>query len=87
MLPIAVSKRGAVELTSLSETKIDQAIQSGDLPVRHHGNRMLIRVCDLQKFVDALPAGRPDAPKQLEGRRTGRPRKLIRLIADDVNHG
>jgi len=75
MLPIAVSKRGAVELTSLSESKLDQAIQAGELPVRHHGNRMLIRVADLQKFVDGLPEGRPDAPSQLEGRRIGRPRK------------
>lgn len=75
MLPIAVSKRGAVELTSLSESKLDQAIQAGELPIRHHGNRMLIRVADLQKFVDSLPEGRPDAPPQLEGRRLGRPRK------------
>lgn len=75
MLPLSVSIRGASELTSLSETKLDQAIRAGTLPVRHHGNRMLIRVTDLQKFVDNLPEGRPDAPPQLEGRRIGRPRK------------
>lgn len=75
--PIAVSITGAVELTSLSATTLDAAIRAGTLPVRRHGNRTLIRVADLQKFIDALPEGRPDAPPQLSGRRTGRPRKQI----------
>lgn len=75
--PIAVSITGAAELTSLSATTLDAAIRAGTLPVRRHGNRTLIRVADLQKFIDSLPEGRPEAPPQLEGRRTGRPRKQI----------
>lgn len=82
--PIAVSIAGAVELTSLSSAVIDSAIRAGDLKVRRHGNRVLIRVCDLENWVNAMPEGRPAAPPHLEGRRTGRPRKTTMPA---VNHG
>lgn len=72
---LAVSIADAAAMTSLSATKVDEAIRAGILPVRHHGNRTLILVRDLEKFVDALPAGRAAPPPHLEGRRTGRPRK------------
>lgn len=74
-LPIAVSIPAAAQLTSLSESKVDEAIRIGALPVRRYGNRTLIRVADLTAWVDSMPVGRNAAPPQLEGRRTGRPRK------------
>lgn len=75
-LPIAVSIPAAAHLTSLSESKVDEAIRIGALPVRRYGNRTLIRVADLFAWIDSMPVGRPAAPPQLEGRRTGRPRKI-----------
>lgn len=72
-LPLAVSIRSAAGLVSLSEGTIDQAIRAGLLPVRRHGNRTLIRTCDLMAWLDSMPTGRPPPPPQLEGRRTGRP--------------
>lgn len=73
--PIAVSLDGAAEITALSKSTIDIAIRGGELPVRHRGNRTLILVVDLQKWIDSMPAGRPAAPPQLAGRRQGRPPK------------
>lgn len=75
-LPIAVSIHVAAQLTSLSESKIDEAIRIGSLSVRRYGNRTLIRVADLFAWIDSMPVGRPAAPPQFEGRRTGRPRKI-----------
>lgn len=72
---IAVSIADAAAMTSLSATKVDEAIRAGTLPVRHHGNRTVILVRDLEKWVDSFPVGRPAPPPHLEGRRTGRPRK------------
>jgi hypothetical protein len=77
VLPIAVSIPDAAQLISLSESKVDEAIRMGLLPVRRYGNRTLIRVSDLSAWIDSLPIGRPAAPPQLEGRRTGRPRKSM----------
>ena len=62
-------------MTSISTTKLDEAIRGGVLPVRHYGNRLVIRVADLEKWVDSFPVGRPAPAPHLEGRRTGRPRK------------
>ena len=75
--PIALSIPGAAQATSLSESTIDAAIRAGVLPVRRHGNRTLILMRDLERWLESLPAGRPTAPAQLEGRRTGRPKKII----------
>lgn len=77
LLPLSYSLTGAAAATSLSESVIDAAIRAGTLPVRHHGNRTLILARDLERWLTSLPAGRPDAPPQLEGRRTGRPRKVV----------
>lgn len=76
LTPIAVSIHAAAQLTSLSESKVSEAINVGALPVRRYGNRTLIRIVDLSAWIDAMPVGRPAAPPQLEGRRTGRPRKV-----------
>lgn len=74
MHPLSVSIPGAAEMTSLSASVIDAAIRAGTLPVRRHGNRTLILVRELEKWLESLPAGRAPAPAHLEGRRTGRPR-------------
>lgn len=77
LLPLSYSMTGAATATSLSESVIDAAIRAGILPVRRHGNRTLILARDLERWLNSLPTGRPTAPPQLEGRRTGRPRKVI----------
>ena len=74
LLPLSYSLTGAAAVTSLSESVIDAAIRAGTLPVRHHGNRVLILSRDLDRWLAGL---RPAAPPQLEGRRTGRPKKVI----------
>jgi len=75
--PLSYSLTGAAAATSLSESTIDAAIRAGVLPVRSFGNRTLILARDLERWLNSLPTGRPTAPVQLEGRRTGRPRKVI----------
>lgn len=75
--PLSLSIPGAALATSLSESTIDAAIRAGVLPTRRFGNRTLVLVRDLEKFLESLPVGRPDAPPQLSGRRTGRPRKIV----------
>lgn len=74
---LALSIPGAAQATSLSESTIDAAIRAGILPVRRYGNRTLILTRDLERWLESLPTGRPTAPQQLEGRRSGRPRKVI----------
>ena len=76
---LALSLAGAAQATSLSETTIDAAIRAGTLPIRRHGNRTLILTKDLERWLLALPTDRPPAPKQFEGRRTGRPRGLRKV--------
>jgi hypothetical protein len=76
LLPLSYSLTGAAAATSLSQSKIDAAIRAGEIPVRHHGNRTLILSRDLVRWLESLPSGRSTAPTQLEGRRTGRPRKF-----------
>jgi len=75
--PLSYSLTGAAAVTSLSESVIDAAIRAGTLPVRHHGNRVLILSRDLERWLAGLPTGRPASPPQLAGRRTGRPKKVI----------
>lgn len=79
--PLAVSKRGAANLTSLSESVIEQAIRANLLQTRRYGNRTLIRMVDLKAWVDSMPIGQPASPPQFEGRRTGRPR--TRPVGDE----
>jgi len=88
--PLALSIPGAAQISSLSVTTLDAAIRAGTLKVKHHGNRTLILMRDLEKFLDSLPSGRPASPPQLEGRRTGRPRKVgayIKEISSSTSHG
>lgn len=73
--PLAVSIAGASEITSLSISVLDLAIRNGVLPVRRYGNRTLVLVSELERFLESLPVGRPAAPSHLEGLRSGRPRK------------
>lgn len=75
--PLSYSLTGAAAATSLSESVLDAAIRAGILPVRRHGNRVLILARDLERFLNSLPTGRPAPPPQLSGRRTGRPRKVV----------
>jgi hypothetical protein len=75
--PLCYSLTGAAAATSLSESVIDAAIRAGTLPVRRHGNRMLIMARDLERWLESLPTGRPAAPAQFEGRRIGRPKKIV----------
>ncbi|MDO9010769.1 MAG: helix-turn-helix domain-containing protein [Gallionella sp.] len=77
---LCYSLTGAAAATSLSESTIDAAIRAGILPVRRHGNRTLILARDLERWLNSLPTVRPNAPPQLEGRRTGRPRKVISCV-------
>jgi len=72
--PLAFSKTGAAKATSLSDSTIETAIRAGVLPVRRYGNRTIILAKDLMKWLESLPTGQSAAPRQLEGRRTGRPK-------------
>jgi hypothetical protein len=74
--PLALSISGAAQASSLSETTIDAAIRAKILPVRRHGNRTLVLMRDLERYLESLPTDRPAAPPQFAGRRTGRPRKV-----------
>lgn len=75
--PLSYSLSGAAACTSFSLSTIDAAVRAGTLPVRRHGNRVVILSCDLERWLESLPSGRPDAPPQLEGKRTGRPRRFV----------
>ena len=85
LLPLSYSLSGAASATSLSESTIDAAVRAGVLPTRTFGNRTLILTHDLQRWLNSLPTGRPSAPVQLEGRRTGRPRKIISCALSGEN--
>lgn len=84
---LSLSIPGAAAATSLSESTIDAAIRAGILPTRTFGNRTLILMRDLERWLDSLPTGRPASPVQLEGRRTGRPRKVVSCALSGGNHG
>lgn len=58
---IAVTINDACRITGLGRSKIYEEINAGRLPVRKAGQRTLIRVSDLQAYIDALPAGGPVA--------------------------
>lgn len=74
---LALTLEGAAEATTLSKTTLSKAIDADLLPVRRYGNRTLILMPDLKRFLESLPEGRPAAPLQFEGRRPGRPRKAV----------
>ena len=85
LLTLSYSLTGAAAATSLSESTIDAAIRAGLLPVRRFKNRTLILARDLERWLNSLPTGRPTAPAQLEGRRTGRPRKVVSCATSGSN--
>jgi len=58
---LAVSIPDAAKMVGFSRAKIYREINAGRLPVRKAGHRTLIRVSDLQAYIDALPAGGPVA--------------------------
>lgn len=64
---IAVTINDACKITGLGRTKIYGEINAGRLPSRKAGQRTLIRMADLQAFIDELPEGGP--------KRTNRKRK------------
>lgn len=42
-------------LTSLSEDYVRDLVNSGELPGRRHGRRILVTASDLQTFINAMP--------------------------------
>jgi excisionase family DNA binding protein len=53
---ISVSVADAAGMTSFSEYVIRNAIDRGELPAVRHGRRIAIRVGDLERWIDTLPA-------------------------------
>lgn len=53
---LSVSVADAARMTSFSQFIIRNAISSGDLPAVRNGRRIAIRVGDLERWVDTLPA-------------------------------
>lgn len=74
---LALSIPGAAQATSLSVSVIETAIRAEILPCRRHGNRTLLLVCDIERWLESLPKGRQTSPPQLAGKRTGRPKKPV----------
>lgn len=60
LTPIAVSIDDACAISGLKRTKLYEEIKSGRLVSRKSGTRTLIRVVDLQAFIDALPVSRAE---------------------------
>lgn len=55
-VPLAVTRRQAAQMVSLSVTEIDDERRAGRLAARKHGRKVLIPVAELQRWVEALPA-------------------------------
>jgi excisionase family DNA binding protein len=53
---ITVSVATAVAMTSFSDFTIRDAINRGELPAVRKGRRIAIRVGDLERWIDTLPA-------------------------------
>jgi excisionase family DNA binding protein len=51
----------AVEASGLSRSALYVALKRGDLTARKAGRRTLIALADLEAFLQALPAYRPEA--------------------------
>ena len=56
--PLSISVRDAAALTSLSEFEVRKAINSGALPARKVGRRLVILTEDLRRWLDALELAR-----------------------------
>lgn len=85
LLPLGYSIPGAAAATSFSESVIEAAIRAEILPVRRHGNRTIVLASDLARWLNSLPTGRQASPPQLEGKRTGRPKKVVSCTSN-VSH-
>lgn len=55
---LAVTRRQAAQMVSLSVTEIDDERRAGRLVARKHGRKVLIPVDELARWVNALPADR-----------------------------
>lgn len=55
---IAYSLDEAADAVSLSRTRLQEAINSGDLPVAYSGIKPIVRALDLDAWVAALPTER-----------------------------
>jgi len=53
--PIAVTIPEAVRFTGISRSSLYEAMKRGDLPARKAGRRTLIRLVDLEHYVESLP--------------------------------
>lgn len=52
---ISVTLSAAKEATGISVRALQYAIDSGELTARYNGTRPILRVEDLERYVDALP--------------------------------
>ena len=52
---VSLTVADAARVTGLSQFSIRAAYQSGALPVRYHGTKVLIRRADLERWIDGLP--------------------------------
>ena len=59
--PIAVSINDACAIAGLGRTKLYEEIKLGRIPIRKAGQRTLIKVSDLQSYIDALPSSETEA--------------------------
>ena len=62
--PIAVNLREAETLTGISAYQLRDACRRGTLPSRKNGTKYLIRVADLDAWLDTLPSGADQEPGQ-----------------------
>jgi hypothetical protein len=55
---IAYSMAGAVEATSIGETRIKEALARGDLIGHYNGAKLVLRAADLDEWIQSLPTER-----------------------------
>lgn len=54
MSPLTRTIAQAAQDTGLSQDTIRQAVLKGDLPAKRAGRRILVKVADLEKWIDQL---------------------------------
>jgi excisionase family DNA binding protein len=57
LTPLAVSIDQACEMIGVGRTSLYEAMKDGRLACRKVGNRTIILVADIEKFLDELPRG------------------------------
>ena len=66
--PLAVTRKQAAQMVSLSVTEIDDERRAGRLVARKHGRKVLIPVDELKRWADSLPSDQmrfaADSPRQ-----------------------